>query len=177
MTDQHPRQRFTGTSPAYWRCVEFLHLEADLLDNKEFQAWLRLLDADIDYRIPVRFTTDHGSTLSPFSDTGFHLIGGWGSLKARLERLCTDAAWSEHPPTRTRRLVTNVQVEAGDDEGEFRVRSSFLFYRARGDADPAILCGTRNDILREHSGELRLFKRTVLLDQVALPVEAISTPL
>ncbi len=172
-----PGRRVSGTTAEYWKCAEFLHHEADLLDNRQLDEWFNLLAPDLDYRIPVRFTVDHGASVGPFSSSGFHLLANWRSMKARIDRLRSDAAWSEHPPTRTRRLLTNIQVYATGQDGEFAVSSNFLFYRARAEGEAALLCGTRYDVLRAEDGALRLARRTVFLDQVSLPVECISIPL
>ena len=51
------------------------------------------------------------------------------TLHTRVARLATGLAWSEVPPSRTRHLVTNVQVEPSETESEVRVRSNFLVYR------------------------------------------------
>ena len=43
------------------------------------------------------------------------------SLTRRIDRLITGMAWAEDPPSRTRHIITNIEVEAGDAEGELRV--------------------------------------------------------
>src|SRR5262245_40068762 len=53
------------------------------------------------------------------------------TLHTRVARLATGLAWAEVPPSRTRHLVTNVQVEPSDRESEVKVRSNFLLYRTQ----------------------------------------------
>ena len=47
------------------------------------------------------------------------------SLTRRIARLDTGMAWAEDPPSRTRHIITNIEVEAGDTEDELRAYSNF----------------------------------------------------
>lgn len=152
----------------------FLVREADLLDERDLRGWLALLTEDIDYRIPIRVTRERASSVSPFSEDSFHMLEDWASLKARVDRFDTEFAWSEDPPSRTRRFVTNVFLESLDDDAHVRVRSNLLVYRARGDSAPQLLSGQRRDTLRRVSGEWRLATRLVLLDHTRLPTENLA---
>ena len=40
--------------------VDFLHLEAELLDTGRLEEWLDLLTEDVSYRMPVRLTRERG---------------------------------------------------------------------------------------------------------------------
>ncbi len=62
------------------------------------------------------------------------------TLGLRVERLEGRHAWTEDPPSRTRRFVTNVRVTPPADAGprlgqprEVEVRSYLLLFRSRGD--------------------------------------------
>ena len=55
------------------------------------------------------------------------------SLQMRVARLDTGMAWAEDPPSLTRHFLSNIEVEAGDVAGEFRVFCNFIVYRSRGD--------------------------------------------
>lgn len=154
-------------------CTRFLNLEAELLDDRKLHAWLNLLAPDIDYRVPTRVTRERATTLSEFSAHSFHLIDDFASLAARVARFDTEFAWSEDPPSRTRRIVSNVRVRPGN-ASEHHVKSNFLLFRARGDAPPQILAGERRDSLREVGGQLKLARRFVLLDHTSLPMENLA---
>src|SRR6266849_2685661 len=155
-------------------CEAFLYREAELLDNGELHAWFGLLTTDIDYRVPVRVTRERAAGASPFSTRAFHLLEDWGSLQARVKRFDTDFAWSEDPPSRTRRFVSNVRVQAGEHDGEVQVKSNLLIYRARGDNPADLICGERHDTLRRADREWRLARRLVLLDHTSLPTETLA---
>ena len=71
------------------------------------------------------------------------------SLMKRVERLETEHAWAEDPPSRTRRFVTNIRCWIGDSDDELVARSNLLLFRSRGDTlGPDLLSGQRTDLLR-----------------------------
>ena len=80
----------------------------------------------------------------------------------------TGTAWSEVPPSRTRHLVTNVQVDPGEPDSEVRVRSSFLVYRTQHEHNQDLFVGERDDILRRVGDQWKIARRTILLDQAVL---------
>src|SRR5207247_6794342 len=92
-----------------------------------------------------------------FSTEGWHMFEDHGSLATRVARLETEYAWAEDPPSRTRRLVTNVRVEPGGRPKELRVKSNFLIYRGPSDPpDFALITGERRDVLLRMDHGLRL---------------------
>lgn len=155
-------------------CARFLYHEAELLDDRRLRDWFNLLTVDIDYRIPTRVTRERAATRPEFSAASFHMIEDYGSLKTRVARLETEYAWAEDPPTRTRRIVSNVRVGESAGDEEFNVKSNFLLFRAKSDAAPTLLAGERHDVLRRIEGTLRLARRMVLLDHTVLPMENLA---
>ena len=85
-----------------------------------------------------------------------------------MARLATGMAWSEVPPSRTRHLVTNVQVEPGASESELRVRSYFMVYRTQLEHSQDVFVGERDDMLRKVGGAWKIARRTIVLDQAVL---------
>lgn len=153
----------------------FLAHEAGLLDTYALMEWLSLLTPDIDYRMPTRSTIDDLDLDKAFSSLSFHMIEDYGSLAARMQRLASGAGWSEKPPSRVRRHVSNIRVDAPKD-GDIHVRSYLLYYWAR-DKEPIIMSAERRDVLRRIDGRLYLAKRLVLLDHVSVPVPNLSVVL
>lgn len=154
-------------------CEDFLYHEARLLDDRRVSEWFDLVTDDIDYRVPVR-TTRERSAENEFSDHAYHLKEDYGSLRVRIDRLENDFAWSENPPSRTRRFVSNVTVM--DDTGEdLDVRNNLLIHRAHDDeTTPDLLSAERRDTLRRTDNGVRLAARTVLLDHTVLPTDSLS---
>jgi ethylbenzene dioxygenase beta subunit len=148
--------------------VAFLNLEAQLLDDREFDRWLELLDDDLVYRMPVRATRPEGQG-PEFSEVMHHFDDTRSTLRMRVERLNSGDAWAEVPPSRTRHFVTNVRVQSGES-GTFDVRSNLLLARTRGDeAVYQWLTAERLDVLVRREGELRLLSRVIHLDATTLP--------
>jgi len=164
----------TEADGLYLECLRFLIHEAELLDNRQLHDWFALLTADIDYRVPIRVTRERLARESPFSEEAFHMVEDWGSLKTRVERFDTESAWSEDPPSRTRRFVSNVRVEANGEHDELHVTSNLLMYRARGDTPAQLICGERHDVLRKVDGAWKIAKRLVLLDHTSLPTQNLA---
>jgi 3-phenylpropionate/cinnamic acid dioxygenase small subunit len=160
--------RVTSGSDEYWRCVDFLVEEAEALDENRLDDWLSMLHPEIDYRAPIRVTRER--TKAPgFSEQGYHFFETHDSLTTRIDRLATDYAWAEDPPSRTRRFVSNFRVASLEGGGDLRVRSNLLVYRERLDETrQQLLVGEREDDLRDVDGELRLVRRLVLLDHSIL---------
>lgn len=145
----------------------FLVAEAELLDDRHFEAWLELFTEDIEYTAPVRVTRKNPAP--DVVEANLLFDENLTSLTLRVKRLATDVAWAEDPPSLTRRLVTNIRVAAGDNDDELSVKSNLLLFRSRGDMGRHdIVCGQREDVLRRVDGRLRIARRRALLDQASL---------
>jgi 3-phenylpropionate/cinnamic acid dioxygenase small subunit len=155
-------------------CVRFLYHEAELLDDRRLHDWLALLTDDIDYRIPTRVTRERDATTSEFSTASYFMLEDRGSLTTRVQRFDSEFAFSEDPPTRTRRIIGNVRLEPRGAGPEFAVKSNFLLFRAKQDLPGQLLAGERHDVLRRVDGELRLARRVVLLDHTVLPMDNLA---
>lgn len=161
-------------------CTAFLYREAELLDAWQLHEWLKLLTADVDYRIPVR-TTRMKKDGDGISGRAFILEEDLGSLKLRVKRLDSDYAWSENPRSRTRHMVANIRVSPDAADGGvagaklWQVRSNVAVYIHRGDEpQPVVLTGERKDQLQHVGGTWLLRKRLVLLDTTVLGMDAFS---
>ena len=151
-------------------CAQFLYREAELLDDRHYREWLdTCLSESLEYLIPVRTARESTSGASEFSSTSFHMRDSHAHIKVRIDRLEGEHAWAEDPPSRTRRLVTNIRVRnLPNDETE--VRSNLMLYRSQmiSVSDHVLLVGERQDVLHWEAGGLRLRRRVVLLDHTTL---------
>lgn len=167
------KKNLLSTDPCYAEALDFLYGEAELLDAGRFTEWLDLMTEDLSYRMPARQNrsrkakTDTTET-EIFSDN-------IASLRLRVQRLGTDMAWAESPPSRTRHHVTNVRVRATSKPDELEVSSYILIFRDRpAPSAPSSYSGARQDILRKVNGRWRLARRTILLDQAVLTSRNLS---
>jgi 3-phenylpropionate/cinnamic acid dioxygenase small subunit len=133
---------------------QFLYQEARLLDDHRFHEWLELFTDDVHYWVPVRESVLGGPEVAFDEDTLAlaHFDDDRAMLEQRVRRLDTGLAHSETPASRTRHLISNVQVEGDGDE--VVAHSSFL---------------RREDLLRRVDGAWKIARRKVYLDHAVLP--------
>jgi chlorobenzene dioxygenase small subunit/biphenyl 2,3-dioxygenase beta subunit len=160
----------------YLSVQRFLFHEATLLDERRFEEWLQVCAPDIRYWMPaqqnvqrdrehLRVGGEHDLPL--FDET-------WEHLQQRVRRLETGQAWAEEPPSRTRRLITNVQIRPGADDGVI-ASSNFMLYRSRHETDVELFAGSRVDLLRPHRNHgWQIAARTVVLDATTIPAHNLS---
>ena len=161
--------------PAHLAAHQFLVEEAALLDAADYAGWLGLLCEDIRYVMPVRVTTARGADFDSLADMG-HFDEDMYALRKRVQRLATDHAWTEDPPSRTRHFVTNVRTFSGEGEGDdLRVESALLLFRSRGDTrEPSLISAGRTDTLRATSDGLRLARREITVDESVLRTQNLA---
>ena len=167
---------------------QFLYREARLLDSRQFRRWIDLLADDLRYWIPMRSNRYSAASksisildgsryeeddLSKESDQAF-MDEDKGSLRRRVDRLDTGMAWAEDPPSRTRHLISNVEVEPGERESEVKVYSNFIMYRSRGETEEDFYVGSREDVLRYVDGSWQLASRKIVFEQNVLSAKNLS---
>jgi 3-phenylpropionate/cinnamic acid dioxygenase small subunit len=162
-------QRVPVGAPAYNRIVEFLYDEAELLDRLKLQEWAANLATDLVYTAPLRTTRTTAEQAASVVRTTQHFHDDYRSVMGRVMRLSGKSAWAEDPPSRTRRLVTNVRVQTLPAEGEYAVTSYLLMTRSRFNFDEFdFISGERHDVLRVAGESFKLARREILLDQAVL---------
>lgn len=152
---------------SYSRIVLFLYLEARALDRRDFDSWKAMLAEDISYRMPVRVSKSrhHDGIAQDMS----HFDEDYTSLSSRLYRLTMKSAWSEDPPSRTRRMVTNILVSPTDRETEFEVVSYLHLLRNRSDEPDFLhLSCERRDRIRFEGDMTKICYREIIMDQSVL---------
>jgi 3-phenylpropionate/cinnamic acid dioxygenase small subunit len=156
-------------SPIYNEVLEFLYDEARMLDEIRLQDWGATLAEDLLYSAPLRQTRPSNQQASSVIRTVQHYHDDYRSVMGRIMRLTGKSAWAEDPPSRTRRLVTNLQVLQSDKPDEYLVRSYLLITRSRFDFDEYdLISAERHDVLRRVGSSFKLARREVLLDQAVL---------
>ena len=157
----------------HYEAASFLDEEAEILDEGRFEDWLELLTEDVRYRMPVRPTRAR-SEPGPARDGMDHFDEDRYSLAKRVERLCGEHAWTEDPPSRTRRFVTNVRVRPGEP-GDLNVRSYLLLFRSRLDVrPPEWVAAERRDVLRRTGAGLRIASRFIVVDESVLRTQNLA---
>jgi 3-phenylpropionate/trans-cinnamate dioxygenase subunit beta len=57
----------------------------------------------------------------------------------------TGMAWAEDPPSRTRHLIANIDVELSETVAELKVYCSFTVYRSRAETEQDFYVGAGQD--------------------------------
>ncbi|WP_343077620.1 3-phenylpropionate/cinnamic acid dioxygenase subunit beta [Pseudomonas sp.] len=155
---------------------EFLYLEAELLDKRDFKGWLDILHEDISYFMPMRRNvkfgqhaerenTRLGEGISWFDEDKW-------TLTKRVEQILTGVHYAEEPLSRITHIVSNVYI-AGvvgplAAPGEVSVSSRFLVYQNRVEHENYTFVGRRNDRLIRTQEGWKILSREILLEQSVL---------
>ena len=159
----------------YHRITQFYYREARILDNRQFQTWMKFLAPDIEYTIPSRNNVmmDVGlknleqilnveQEMNAEDEVPFR-ADNMITLSLRANRPTNPIAWADNPLTRTCRHVSNIEVyEQGKDE--WIVYSNVLMTYSRHSDNNVTFSCRRQDSLKRINGEFMLAKRKVVLD-------------
>jgi p-cumate 2,3-dioxygenase beta subunit len=137
---------------------DFLYAEADLLDSWKLDEWLALLTEDAAYYVPPndKPDADHRGTLFTIADDIVR-------LRERVIRLKDPNCHAEYPPSRTRRLITNVRI-TGVEGDTVTVAANFVVYRHRRAEPVREFVGRYRYRLRRVGGVLKIAERRAILD-------------
>jgi p-cumate 2,3-dioxygenase beta subunit len=137
---------------------DLLYHEAELLDSWKLDDWLKLLTDDASYYVPPndKPDADHRFTLFTIADDIVR-------LRERIIRLKDPNCHAEYPPSRTRRLITNVRVTSVDGD-VISVAANFVIYRYRRGGQHQDFVGRYRYKLRRIGGLLKIAERRAILD-------------
>jgi len=105
------------------RIEEFLYFEAKLIDEHRYEEWLGLWTEDGLYWVPC-----NSDDADP-ARQAMIIYDNRARLGERIYRLTSGAAWAQQPRSRTRRLISNVEVR--ETEGVYAVESNCLIAELR----------------------------------------------
>jgi len=163
-----PRKILMGTE-LYGRIAEAYFEEAATLDALKYAEWVEWLAKDIAYTCPQRMTRHLKDQAKSIDRRVMHFDENFNTLSARVKRLRGISAFAEDPPSRTRRLITNIRIQETDEPGTYAVRSYFLLSRSRFEnATLMLMSGERLDVIRAIGDRFELAKREIILDQAVL---------
>jgi 3-phenylpropionate/cinnamic acid dioxygenase small subunit len=156
---------------------DFLYLESLALDERRFRDWLAMFAEDGRYEMPIRVNREKMADWE-LSPTGRIFDDNKETLGVRVNRLETDFAWAEQPPSRTRHYVTNVLVQGTDTQDEYLVLSNSFVYRSRGTlVEPSLFSAQRRDRVRRDDstpGGWLFVHRWIALDQALVNAHNLS---
>jgi len=137
---------------------DLLYHEAELLDGWRLDEWLALLTDDAAYYVPPndKPDADHRYTLFTIADDIVR-------LRERVIRLKDPNCHAEYPPSRTRRLISNVRV-TGSESDAILITANFIVYRYRRNEPARVFVGHYRHRLRRVGGALKFAERRAILD-------------
>jgi len=154
---------------------EFLYHEAELLDERRYEDWLKLIADDIRYWMPMRRNVKVGEHAREFTRADHDINWfdeGRETLERRVRQIMTGIHWAEEPVSRISHMVSNVQLlevrPALAEATEILAKCRFLIYRNRVETETDILVGKREDLLRRAGEGWQLARRKIILDQNVL---------
>ena len=160
---------------------DFLHAEADLLDERRFDEWLTLFADDLQYRMPIVRNLAAPSIAQEYLTDPLDVSWfdeGKETLAARVAQIKTGVHWAEEPLSRTSHLITNVRIVEAipsiEDAREVEVSCKFLVYRHRNTDTEDTLIGRRVDRLRRNGNSWLIARRTVYINQSVLLASNLS---
>jgi 3-phenylpropionate/cinnamic acid dioxygenase small subunit len=163
-----------------WEAERFLYREADLLDTRQYEEWLKALHDEIVYFMPILRNARHNELGSREAtregvDISWFEEGKW-TLSKRVEQIRTGVHFAEEPVSRVTHHVSNVYVSSADSpSGEISVSSRLLIRQNRNQHESMVLSARRKDILRRVDGEWRLRRREIILNENVLTVKMLTT--
>lgn len=159
----------------------FYYQEADLLDDRDFDAWLDLFTDDVRYWMPLARNVQfrRGEEYSREGVDSAWIDEDKLTLRQRVQQLATGIHWAEEPRSRMSHLITNVRIldVRHDSEGaaQLTAKCRFLVYRNRMESEVDILVGKRKDTLRRTDTGWRVCRREIYLDQNVLMAKNLTT--
>jgi benzoate/toluate 1,2-dioxygenase beta subunit len=103
---------------------EILFEEARILDDRRYDEWFAMLTDDAIYWVPC-----NGEGLDPNREISL-VYDDHARLRDRIDRLGSGVAHAQSPPSKTCRLISNVQIDHRA-EGEADITSAFFLYELR----------------------------------------------
>jgi 3-phenylpropionate/cinnamic acid dioxygenase small subunit len=111
-----------GTIPAP-ELAAFIHLEARLADESRYAEWEALWDDDACYWVPTHEDADPEHDVSYIFDNRHRLA-------SRIRQLQTGVRHAQSPPSKIRRLISNLEVVASD-AATVTIGSNFALFEHR----------------------------------------------
>jgi 3-phenylpropionate/cinnamic acid dioxygenase small subunit len=145
---------------------QFIYREARLQDELEYDAWEALWTDDAIYWVPVNADdSDPEREMSVIYDNR-------SRIATRIKQLHTGKRHSQNPPSRLRRLISNVEL-LGTDGDDVLVGANFLVYESR-ERGVTLWAGRSEYRLRREDGDWRMARKTVYLVNNDRPLSTLA---
>jgi 3-phenylpropionate/cinnamic acid dioxygenase small subunit len=172
--ESHPARERLAYLDLVREIEDLFYSEADLLDKREYDKWLDLLTEDIVYWMPMRKNVSYSQRdkdITAENDIAW-IHDDKETLRKRVKQVQTGIHWADEPVSRVSHVITNVRltepISALGEGARATTTCRFLVYRNRLESETDILVGRREDTLTRVSGQLKIARRKIILDQSVL---------
>jgi p-cumate 2,3-dioxygenase subunit beta len=150
----------------------FLYREARLLDSRQLVEWEQLFADDGRYLVPP-VGVDAPDKADP-AQMLFLIADDRLRIRQRVIRLQKTSAHAEYPPSRTRHLVSNIEILERPAPERVKVTACFCVYRVRHQ-EVGTYMGQYHYELARIDGSLRIVEKRASLDlDVLMPQGALA---
>jgi 3-phenylpropionate/cinnamic acid dioxygenase small subunit len=146
---------------------DFLHREARLLDDHDYDAWLDLWDDRGTYLVPA-----NGDDVDPERNVSF-IYDNRARLGRRVAQMQTGYRYAQLPQSRTQHWVSNVEILEEMPE-RLSVRSAYLIVEARFGNVRTWPGRALHELVPGEDGGLRMQKKTVIFIDNDLPITTLG---
>jgi benzoate/toluate 1,2-dioxygenase beta subunit len=145
---------------AYDEVRDFLHREARLLDDKDWDNWLAMYARNVQYWLPA-WDDDGKLTADPQSEISLMFYQNREGLEDRVFRIRTEKSTASTPAPRTSHNLSNIEIlEQDGDRCSVRFNWITLSYRYQAVQQ---YFGTSTYVLARDAGTLRITDKKVVL--------------
>jgi benzoate/toluate 1,2-dioxygenase beta subunit len=145
---------------------QFVYREARLQDELEYDAWEALWTDDAVYWVPA-----NGDDIDPTSQVSI-IFDNRSRIATRIKQLHTGKRHSQNPPSRLRRLISNVEL-LGEEDDDVLVGANFLVYESR-ERGVTLWAGRSEYRLRNTGEGWRMARKKVMLVDNDRPLNTMS---
>jgi benzoate/toluate 1,2-dioxygenase beta subunit len=138
-----------------YQIENFLYREARLMDENAYDEWFALWTDDALYWVPA-----NADDIDPLRHVSI-VYEDKSHLEDRIARLKSDAAYAQDPRSRMRRVISNVEIEEGE-QGEVMVYSNFNLTELRR-SQQRTFAGRTIHKLRPEGNSFKIAYKKVLL--------------
>jgi 3-phenylpropionate/cinnamic acid dioxygenase small subunit len=134
---------------------ELLFEEARLLDDRRYEDWFAMLTEDAIYWVPC-----NGVGVDPNREISL-VYDDHARLRDRIDRLNSGVAHAQSPPSKTCRLISNVQIDQVADDAA-SITSGFFLYELRH-AKQRVFAGRYQHQLRFEDARWKIASKKAVL--------------
>jgi 3-phenylpropionate/cinnamic acid dioxygenase small subunit len=145
---------------------QFIYREARLQDELRYDDWEALWTEDAVYWVPA-----NGDDIDPTTQMSI-IFDNRSRIATRIKQLHTGKRHSQNPPSRLRRIVSNIEL-LGEDDGDVLAGANFVIYESR-ERGITLWAGRSEYQLRRTEDGLRMARKKVMLVNNDRPINTMS---